>query len=78
MTTNGKKLEPPDLSQYHENRRNFPPDELAKYFRFKIGDKLLKGFPISRHRLRTNDIAACDLSTFRVPKTETVVGTLST
>jgi len=31
MTTGGKKLDPPDLSSYDKNRRNFPPDGLAKY-----------------------------------------------
>ena len=29
--TNHKKLDPPDLGQYHQNRRNFPLEELAKY-----------------------------------------------
>jgi hypothetical protein len=31
MNVNQNRLEPPDLSQYHQNRRNFPLDELAKY-----------------------------------------------
>lgn len=28
---NRQRLAPPDLSQYHENRAKFPPEELAKY-----------------------------------------------
>jgi len=31
MTPNGKRPDPPDLGSDDENRRNFPPDELAKY-----------------------------------------------
>jgi hypothetical protein len=29
---NGKRLDPPDLGVYEENRRKFPLDELAKYY----------------------------------------------
>jgi hypothetical protein len=28
---NGKRLDPPDLGRFHENRIKFPLDELAKY-----------------------------------------------
>lgn len=31
MGENHKVPEPPDLSTYHQNRRQFPPQELAKY-----------------------------------------------
>ena len=31
MSANGKRMEPPDLSHYEENRCKFPLDELAKY-----------------------------------------------
>jgi hypothetical protein len=31
MSENNKKVEPPDLSLYHQNRRKFPPEELARY-----------------------------------------------
>jgi len=31
MTSNGERLEPPDLSHYEENRSKFPLEELAKY-----------------------------------------------
>jgi hypothetical protein len=31
MNANDKRLEPPDLSHYQENRNKFPPEELAKY-----------------------------------------------
>lgn len=32
MSANGKRLEPPDLSHYEENRSKFPLEELAKYW----------------------------------------------
>lgn len=32
MNANGERLEPPDLSHYEENRRQFPLEELAKYW----------------------------------------------
>jgi glucose/arabinose dehydrogenase len=32
MSANNERPEPPDLSQYEENRRKFPLDELAKYW----------------------------------------------
>jgi hypothetical protein len=32
MSTNGERLEPPDLSHYEENRSKFPLEELAKYW----------------------------------------------
>jgi glucose/arabinose dehydrogenase len=32
MTTNGERLEPPDLSHFQENWNKFPPEELAKYW----------------------------------------------
>jgi hypothetical protein len=28
---NGKRLDPPDLGQYHQNRNKFPLAELTKY-----------------------------------------------
>jgi hypothetical protein len=28
---NGKRLDPPDLSHYHENRCNAPPEQLLPY-----------------------------------------------
>ena len=31
MNTNGKRLDPPDLRYYEENRSKFPLDELVKY-----------------------------------------------
>lgn len=31
MNANEKRLEPPDLSRYQENRNKFPAEELAKY-----------------------------------------------
>ncbi len=31
MNSDEKKLFPPGFEQYHQNRRNFPQDELAKY-----------------------------------------------
>jgi len=31
MSANGKRLDPPDLTHYEENRCKFPLDELAKY-----------------------------------------------
>jgi hypothetical protein len=31
MSVDGQPTEPPDLRLYHENRRKFPPEELAKY-----------------------------------------------
>ena len=32
MSTNGERLESPDLSHYEENRSKFPLEELAKYW----------------------------------------------
>jgi glucose/arabinose dehydrogenase len=32
MSTNGERLEPPDLSRFHENWNKFPHEELAKYW----------------------------------------------
>ena len=32
MSANGERMEPPDLSHFHENRIKFPPEELAKYW----------------------------------------------
>ncbi len=31
MSANDKRLDPPDLSHYEENRSKFPLEELAKY-----------------------------------------------
>lgn len=31
MSTNDKRPEPPDLSHFHENWCNFPPEEYLKY-----------------------------------------------
>jgi hypothetical protein len=31
MSETNQRPEPPDLSKYEEGRRNFPPEELAKY-----------------------------------------------
>ena len=31
MNTNGQRLEPPDLSKFHQNRQTFSLDELAKH-----------------------------------------------
>jgi hypothetical protein len=31
MSTNDKRVEPPDLIHYEENRSKFPPEELLKY-----------------------------------------------
>jgi glucose/arabinose dehydrogenase len=32
MSTNGERMEPPDLSHYAENRHKFPQEELAKHW----------------------------------------------
>jgi hypothetical protein len=32
MSANGERMEPPDLSHFHENWIKFPPEELAKYW----------------------------------------------
>ena len=32
MSTNGQRLEPPDLSHFEENQSKFPLEELAKYW----------------------------------------------
>lgn len=31
MSADNERLEPPDLSQFDENRSKFPPEELLKY-----------------------------------------------
>jgi hypothetical protein len=31
MSDNNRRLEPPDLGVYHENRRKFPPEKSASY-----------------------------------------------
>lgn len=31
MSANGERLEPPDLSHFHENRNKIPPEEYLKY-----------------------------------------------
>ena len=31
MSDDNRRLEPPDLGEYHENRRKFPLEELARY-----------------------------------------------
>jgi hypothetical protein len=32
MSANGERMEPPDLSHFHDNWNKFPPEELAKYW----------------------------------------------
>lgn len=32
MASNGERVEPPDLSHFHENWHKFPQEELAKYW----------------------------------------------
>ena len=31
MTQDGKRMDPPDISHYHENQRNFPREEELKH-----------------------------------------------